>query len=57
MKVAMVSNGSLIDNEKANMLSKYNINIQFTIAGYNSDLNGVASMAFNLRSLIFYNNV
>lgn len=41
LKVAMVSNGSLIDNKKAKMLSKYNINIQFTIDGYNAELNNL----------------
>lgn len=39
LKVAMISNASLIDNEKAKMLSKYNINIQFTIDGYTKELN------------------
>ncbi|WP_124040921.1 radical SAM/SPASM domain-containing protein [Clostridium perfringens] len=41
LKVAIVSNGSLIDNKKAKMLSKYNINIQFTIDGYNAELNNL----------------
>ncbi|ELC8332987.1 radical SAM/SPASM domain-containing protein (plasmid) [Clostridium perfringens] len=55
LKVAMVSNGSLIDDKKAKMLSKYNINIQFTIDGYNTEINdltrGEGSFENQIRSL------
>lgn len=55
LKVAMVSNGSLIDDKKAKMLSKYNINIQFTIDGYTSKINdltrGEGSFESQIRSL------
>lgn len=55
LKIAMVTNGTLIDNDKAKLLSKYNINLQFTIDGYNDELNkltrGIGAFESQLKAL------
>lgn len=52
LKVAIVTNGSLINNEKAELLSKYNVNIQFTIDGYNEELNDLTRGESSFKSQI-----